>query len=535
MIPDCISFNVIPHTTKLFRDYLSYAPAVRKFYPTPPDAAHVAAFAKSVQRDLARQAAVADALEAQNRGWDASEATLRNIEKLRNGAFAIVTGQQVGLFGGPLLSLLKAASALSMAKQVEALGVECVPVFWMATEDHDLAEVNKALLLTQDLQQAPFTVPTTGIDGAPVANIRIEGGATELVEQAAALLGDSLAADYLRDTYRAGETFSNAYAKLYARIFREHGRILLDPNDAVLHAIATPLFVDAIRRVKELDEALLARNKELQAGNYHEQVKVTAESTPLFALVDGVRVPIHRSNGGFKIGKESLSSEDLVGRIERSPDQFNANVLLRPVLQDYWLPTLAYFGGPAEIAYFAQLGVVYEKLLGRITPVLSRLSATLIDPRIAKLLNKYDVQLTQLFHGEYELRDCLAAASLPAELNHGFDAARSAVQQAMSRLTASLQKLDPTLVDAAGLSSSKMQYQVSRLQKRAGAAELRRTDILSRHAAQIENSLYPHKTLQERELAGIYFYAKYGPPLIDQLIDLAQARCPEHKVLQLAI
>ncbi len=445
----------------------------------------------------------------------------------------IVTGQQVGLFGGPLLSLLKAASALSLAKQVEALGVECVPIFWMATEDHDLAEVNKALLLTQDLQQAPFTAPTSGQEGAPVAAIRFSEGTNEQVAQAAGLLGESLAADYLRDSYREGETFSNAYARLYARIFAEHGLILLDPADAELHRLAKPLFLDAIRRVAELDDALLARNRELQAGNYHEQVKVTAESTPLFALVEGVRVPIHRSNGGFKIGRESLTSDELLARIEAHPDQFNANVLLRPVLQDYWLPTLAYFGGPAEIAYFAQLGVVYEKLLGRITPVLSRLSATLIEPRIAKLLEKYDVQLTQLFHGEYELRDCLAAASLPPELNHDFDAARAAVQQALSRVTASLQKLDPTLVDAAGIASSKMQYQVSRLQKRAAAAELRRTEILSRHAAQIENSLYPHKTLQEREIAGIYFYAKYGPPLIDRLIELANARCPEHKVLVL--
>ena len=104
----------------------------------------------------------------------------------------------------------------------------------------------------------------------------------------------------------------------------------------------------------------------------------------------------------------------------------------------------------------------------------------------------------------------------------------------MARLTGSLQKLDPTLVDAAGLASSKMQYQVSRLQKRAAAAELRRTEILSRHASQIENSLYPHKTLQEREVGGIYFYAKYGPPLIDRLIELANARCPEHKVLVLS-
>lgn len=533
MIPDCISFDAIPHTTHLFRDYLSYSPDIRKFYPTQPDAAHIAAFAKVVKQDPERQAKVADALERQNRAWGASDATLRNIERLRKGAFAVVTGQQVGLFGGPLLSLLKAASVLALAKQVEVLGVECVPIFWMATEDHDLAEVNQSLLLTNEFELAPFTASVMGTEGAPVANIRFAPGTSDLVAKAAELLGDSHAADHLRESYTEGETFSNAYAKLYTRIFGEHGLTLLDPADAELHRIAVPLFSDAIRRAGELDDALMLRNKELQAGKYHEQVKVTAESTPLFALVDGVRVPIHRGNGGFKIAKESLSADELLRQIETSPENFNANVLLRPVLQDYWLPTLAYIGGPAEIAYFAQVGVVYEKLLGRVTPVVSRLSASLIEPRIEKLLNKHQVELPELFHGEYELRDCLAARALPPEVNHNFDAARRAVQAAMALVTGSLQKLDPTLVDAAGLASSKMQYQVSRLQKRAAKAELRRTEILVRHAAQIENSLYPHKTLQEREIGGLYFYAKYGPELIERLINLAQARCPEHKVMVL--
>jgi len=535
VIPDCISFNAIPHTTRLFSDFLSYSPEIRSYYSTQPDAAHIAAFAKSVPRDLARQARVADALEKQNRAWGASEATLRNIQRLRAGAFAVVTGQQVGLFGGPLLSLLKAASVLALAKQVEALGVECVPVFWLATEDHDLAEVNQALLLSHDFQLAAFSAETRGVAGAPVATIRFAEGTKDLVAQATHLLGESLAADYLRESYVEGETFSNAYAKLYARIFngRDHGLIFLDPADTELHRVATPLFVDAVRRAAELDDALLARNRELHAAHYHEQVKVTPESTLLFALVEGVRVPIHRANGQFAIARERLSGEELQRRIEASPENFSANVLLRPVLQDYWLPTLGYIGGPAEIAYFAQVGVVYEKLLGRITPVLPRLSATLIEPRIERLLAKYEVELPELFHGECQLRDCLAVRSLPADLKQSFEKARRTVEEAMQHVSSSLQSLDPTLVEAAGRAASKMQYQVNRLEKRAAQAELHHTEVLTRHATQIENVLYPKKSLQEREIAGLYFYAKYGPELIDRLIELAEARCPEHKVLVL--
>ena len=533
MIPDCISFSSIPHTTKLFSDFLSHSPEIRKFLPHSPESVHIAEVAAEVPRHDERQAEVADALAKQNRAFGAPEQTLHNIQRLREGAFAVVTGQQVGLFGGPLMGMLKVASVIALARQVERAGVECVPVFWMATEDHDLEEVNQALLPTSDLQLMPFTANTTGTPNSPVASIRFAEGTNELSARAAKLLGDSPAAEYLRDGYREGETFATAYAKLHARIFGEYGLILLDPSDPELHRIARPLFVEAVQRSPELDTALLARNRELASAGYHQQVKVTQESTPLFALVDGARTPVHRANGDFAINHELLSFEELRKRIEANPEAFSANVLLRPVLQDYWLPTLAYIGGPAEIAYFAQAGVVYEKLLGRITPILPRLSATVIEPRIERLLGKYDVDLLELFHGECQLRDCIAARALPADLRQNFETAKRAVRETMGQIGASLEKLDPTLVEAGEGATSKMLYQVDRLQSRAAQAEVRRNEVLSRHAAQIENALYPHKTLQEREIAALYFYAKHGPELIERLIETAQAHCPEHKVLVL--
>jgi len=531
VIPDCIPFSSIPHTTKLFSDYLSQAPAIRGFYPHSSDV--ITSLASVVPSGTEIHRRVAAVLERQNRTWGASESVLRNIQRLREGAHAVVTGQQVGLFGGPVLAFMKVASALALARQVEASGVPCVPVFWMASEDHDLAEVNQALLLTHDFNLVGFGAETQGRKGSPVANIRLAEGTGDLVSQAVDILGDSLPSDFLRESYREGETLSTAYARLYTRLFADHGLIILDPADEELHRVAAPLFADAIRHAPELDEALLERNRKLREAGYHEQVKVTDLSTPLFALVDGVRVPVHRANGQFSIGTERLSSDELIRRIESRPQDFNANVLLRPVLQDYWLPTLAYFGGPAEVAYFAQVAVVYQKLLGRVTPVLARMSATLIEPRIEHLLEKYAVDLPDLFHGECELRDCIATRSLPAQLKDDFLKGKLAAEEAMQRISESLARLDPTLVRASNRAASKMLYQVNRLERRAAAAELRRNEVIARHAAQIENSLYPRKTLQERVISGIYFYAKYGPKLIDTLIEAANARCPDHRVIRL--
>jgi len=532
LIPDCISFCSIPHTTKLFADFLSHSPEIQRFFPYSFDPVHIAQRAKNVPRGTEIHRRVADALERQNRSWGSSEKTLTNIQRLREGAHAVVTGQQVGLFGGPLMTLLKAATVLSQVKQVASAGVSCVPVFWMATEDHDLAEVNQALLLDSSYALKTFAAVTEGKLDSPVANARFAAGTDGIVAQAAQLLGDVPAVDLLRESYREGETFSGAYARLLTRLFAEHGLILLDPADAELHEIAAPLFVEAIDRAGELDEALLAQNKELIKYGYHEQVKVTPESTPLFALVDGERVPVHRANGQFSIRKQRLSLDELKRRIADEPQDFNANVLLRPVLQDYWLPTLAYIGGPAEIAYFAQVRVVYERLLGRTTPILPRMSATLLEPKIEKLLDKYQLNLEDLFHGETVLRDELAKHSLPAELKLDFERGLLAVDEAMQRISESLHKLDPTLVDAAKNAANKMRYQVGRLEERAAQAELRKEEILTRHAAMVENALFPHKTLQEREIAGVYFLARFGSGQIDQLIEAAEERCPEHKILR---
>src|SRR5208283_1398336 len=148
--------------------------------------------------------------------------------------------------------------------------------------------------------------------------------------------------------------------------------------------------------------ALLARGKALEAAGYHQQVKVTAATTLLFEVTNGARTVVRRKANGatgaeFQVGHEKLSERQLLERIEEAPENFNPNVLLRPVVQDYLLPTLAYTGGAAEVAYFAQVAVVYEKLLGRVTPVVARFSATVVDAKVQRLLERYGLRLPDLF------------------------------------------------------------------------------------------------------------------------------------------
>lgn len=535
----CLPFQQIPHTTRLFLDYLSHAPNVQEFYRRSSQFSEwFQDEATRVKYDNARRARVSDVLERQNRAWNASANTLANVDRLRRGALATVTGQQVGLFGGPLFSIFKALTAVKLADEATASGVECVPVFWLATEDHDLAEINHTSLFSEGGVPERLQVDSRGVDDAPVGTVRFGPEIEAVVERAAWLLGDSAVTTWLREAYQPGETLGSAFARLFAPLFADWGVIMLDPADNDFHEIVKPLFAAAIEQAPELDEALLARNRALEASGYHAQVKVTSTTTLLFQVKDGARTVVHRkangANGGeFVVGEERVSRSQILENIERAPEQFNPNVLLRPVVQDYLLPTLAYTGGAAEVAYFAQVAVVYEKLLGRVTPVLPRFSGTLVDAKPQRLLERYALGLPDLFHGPEKLREVIGQRTLPADLQQRFDEAKSGLERSMREVREVLTRLDSTLTDAASNAEAKMHYQLGQLQARAARAELGRNEVIARHAESLSSALFPNKALQEREIAGVGFVARYGTELLKNLYDTIHTGCHDHQVIEI--
>jgi bacillithiol biosynthesis cysteine-adding enzyme BshC len=540
----CLPFAQIPHSTRLFLDYLAYTSSVRGMYPRSPVFSEwVKDEAQRVVYDAARRGAVSGILERQNRGWGASAKTLANIERLRRGALAAVTGQQVGLFGGPLFSIFKALTAVKLAEQATAAGVECVPVFWLATEDHDLAEVNHVALLSERglperLAVGNRAFESNAVGDAPVGTVKFGADIQAVVERAAALLGDSEVATWLREAYRPGENLGSAFARLFAGLFADWGVILLDPADKEFHDLAKPLFRAAIERAPELDEALLGRGKAIEAAGYHQQVKVTSASTLLFEVKNGARTVVRRRNGGhgnggdFAVGEEKNSREELLGRIDAAPEKFNPNVLLRPVVQDYLLPTLVYTGGAAEVAYFAQAGVVYEKLLGRVTPILPRFSATLVEAKAERILKRYQLGLPEVLLGPEKVRETIAARCLPPDLQVRFSEAYASAEQSMSALRESIGKLDSTLIEAADRARMRMWHQVNRMQGRASRAELLRNEAITRHADALSHALFPHKALQEREVAGVSFVARYGRELLARLYETINPDCHDHQVIE---
>ncbi|MFZ0279740.1 MAG: bacillithiol biosynthesis cysteine-adding enzyme BshC [Candidatus Sulfotelmatobacter sp.] len=543
MKAQCLPFTQIPHSTRLFTDFLAYSPSVQPFYPLSP---HFSGWfkeqASTLQYEPSRRERVSTILERQNKSWNASPRTMANLSRLRAGAAAIVTGQQVGLFGGPMFAIYKALTAVNLADEATAAGIDAVPVFWLATSDHDLAEVNHASIPGPDGLLRTLTTSSHGVPGAPVSNVRLGEEILPVVEEAASLLGDSEASQFLRTSYRPGETLGTAFARFYAQLFGQWGVILLDASDAELHRVAAPMYRAAIERVEDLDAALLARGDALEKEGYYQQVKVTPSSVLLFTMRDGARTAVHRREGSNKAGEfvigsepgaEKISSAELMDRIAATPENFSPNVLLRPVVQDYLLPTLAYTGGAAETAYFAQAGAVYEKILGRVTPIVPRFSATLVEPKVQRWLGQYGIAVRDAFDGPEALRQTLAARTLPAGLQAAFERANQSIEESFSGLQEALAKLDPTLVEASQTGASKVRYQLDRLRERAMAAELRRSEVVSRHAVALSQALYPENALQERGVAGVYFVARHGTELLRSIYDTMRTDCHDHQILEL--
>ncbi|HYK51100.1 MAG TPA: bacillithiol biosynthesis cysteine-adding enzyme BshC [Terriglobales bacterium] len=534
----CLPFAQVPHTTRLFLDYLSYTPLIREFYPRSPLFPEwVKEEAARVRYDDGRRKIVADTLDKQNRTFGAGAKTFANIERLKQGAFAAVTGQQVGLFGGPLFSIFKALTAVKLAEEATAAGVDCVPIFWLATEDHDLAEVNHVALISEAGIPEKLAVDSHGLQDAPVGTVTLGSEIPAVVERAAALFGDTEVAIWLRESYRPEETMGSAFARLMARLFADWGVILLDQSDAAFHQLAKPILRQAVERSGELDDALLERGKALESAGYHQQVKVTPATTLLFEIKDGARTVVRRKTNGmeseFAIGDERSFAQQLLDRIDSNPGSFSPNVLLRPIVQDYLLPTLAYTGGAAEVAYFAQVAVVYEKLLGRVTPVLPRFSATVVEPKPQRLLEKYRLALPDLFQGPEKLREIIATRTLPSDLQGRFDEAKVALEKSLNGIREALARLDSTLVDAASNAEEKMKYQLTQLEARAARAEVQRNDVITRHAESLSSALYPNKALQEREIAGVSFVARYGPELLHNLYEAIHTDCHDHQVVEI--
>ncbi len=540
----CYPLSTLPGLSRLFLDYA--AGEAEAFYPVPPAG-------DGWMRFGAPAAARADSdglvglLDAQNAACHAGAAAHANILKLQAGARAVVTGQQVGLFGGPLYTLMKAASAVRLAQRAsERTGVPHVPIFWLASEDHDFAEIDHVALRGSDggLRTARLANHPAAASRAPVGSLRLGASVEAALDAAAAILGPaSPQVELLRRCYRPESTFAGAFAQWLAETFREYGLVVFDAAGRAAHSMGKEVLRAAVERAPELEAALHERGEALEAGGYHQQVLVKPGASLLFLIGNGgggaeneprTREPLRRRLDGtgdvWTAGRATFSTEDLLGILENEPERLSPNALLRPVFQDAILPTAAYIGGPAEIAYFAQTGALHRRILGRGVPVLPRLSATLLEARDARTMEHDGIDLPEVFRLPLEeMTQRVGARSMPREGKQRLHAAGQALTEELDGLKAWMRGLDPSLGRSAEVAASKMVYQMNRLRRLAARRELERSGGIRKRIAALYGSVYPGGHLQERAEGAASALARQGGPLVDALVEAAGDPCPGHK------
>jgi bacillithiol synthase len=518
----CVRQSELPNTTRLFADVLYHPDRTAPFYRHPVrDLDDYRAAAGEVQLSDDRRAALVAALQVQNPPSPA----LRKLAEA--GTVAVVTGQQVGLFSGPAYTIYKVLHAIKTAAWLTENGIPAVPMFWLATEDHDFAEVNHTWVFGREHRPEKLEMRRS-VSGQPVGDVELV--APPVSELRAAMQGLPFSEEVVglvEETYRAGNTMGKAFGELIRRLLAEFDVLQIDPMLPAFRELAAPAIRAAVEAAPELTARLLERNRELAEAGYHAQVHIEDHTSLVFLLENGKRLALRRHEHEYTLNGRRFTTEELMERAA----SLSPNAVLRPVVQDSMLPTVAYIGGPAEIAYLAQSETVYRTILGRMPVAVPRTGFTILDARSVKLMDRYGLALPDFFQGEDRLRERISVKLAPPRLTGAMRETTATVESAVARLRGELAAFDPTLALALDRSAKKIQYQLGKIERKAGREAMRRDERAARDAASLCGLIYPERHLQERLYSILPFLAKHGLDLIGQIYGAIELECTDHRLM----
>ena len=519
-------------------DYVFSHASVASFFAGDPSTSE--AWADTIRRSqaLARQpAAVAAVLAAQQERRGAPPESRAAAAKLADSTTRVViTGQQAGLFGGPLFTLLKALTAMKLAAKVAAEhGVPVVPVFWIDAEDHDWPEVSGCTVLDSEL--APHTVRLADLPGAgelPIARLELTNDISVAVDALAAALPDTeFRADLLdgiRRAYAPGAGMATAFGCWLEHVLGPHGLVVYDSSDPAAKPLARDIFVKEIAEAGQTARIAARAGEALVAAGYHAQATLADGTVSLFRLTGG-RQHIRVDGDRARIGEGSSSLADLAAEAAASPERFSPNVLLRPIVQDAVFPTICYVAGPNELAYLGQLRGVYAHFGVPMPLMYQRATATLVDSATLRFLTKYELPLGALRAQDEAALNTLLEAQLPPTVEHSLTAVAEVIADRMEGLAQAVPQIDPTLEGAVRSTLGKLQHDVHTLHNKVIQAAKRKDDTLRRQFQRAQALTFPQGHPQEREIGFVWFVNRYGPALVDRLLDELPLEMGHHWVL----
>ncbi|MGB2908904.1 MAG: bacillithiol biosynthesis cysteine-adding enzyme BshC [Candidatus Aminicenantaceae bacterium] len=528
-------------TSPLIVDYLNHFDRVEDFFNgdfRDPDAFRRQAEAVRARR-LDRER-LAEVLREQNQGYGCGPLTLQNIDKLaRAETCAVVTGQQVGLFSGPLYTVYKALTAIRLAESLERDSEGgCVPVFWLASDDHDIAEIDHVELLDQDNRIREIRFPDYNAElRLPASDVILTREVRACLQQLEALTRDSefkpeiLA--HLGAAYSPGRSFADAFALWMTRIFSAYGLVFIDAADPRLKDLGKEAFQHEIAENSPSTEQALDTSKRLEQAGYPVQVRLHKGILNLF-YVEPERQAVSYRAGDFHIkgSEQPRSREGLLALAAEKPHLFSPNVLLRPVYQDMLLPTVAYVGGPGEIAYLAQMKGIYQSFGLPMPIIYPRKNIILQEKKVEHVLDNLELRIPD-FHGRVDsLITRIFRDELPESLCLALAAAASHLEQDFQAIRSEIAALDPTLEKSVEASLGRVDRELKSLEKKALQALMKRSSIAADQVNKAKNCLFPRDRPQERVFNVTPFLIKYGYALVDKLYKAIDMDDCEYQILQ---
>jgi bacillithiol biosynthesis cysteine-adding enzyme BshC len=512
-----------PWIRRLAADYAYDFPSVAPFFTGDP--ADPTAWAQAISRTQAHPRArkeIADVVAAQQRRRGAPPRAIEAGQTLADAeTVAIVTGQQAGLFGGPVFTLFKALTALKLADRVtREHRVPCVVIFWIDSEDHDWDEVRTCHVFDESLNRRAISLPPDARSGpAPVSSVRLDDAILATLQDLDSVLPATefkqTLLDDLRRIYSPGAGMAEAFGGWLERVLGDRGLIVYDAADPAAKPMAGAVFARELTTPGETSRRAAVAGSDLVARGYHSQVHAQ-DALALFHL-EGGRRAIRQQNGRFVVGDDTYVPTALVEQAADRPAAFSPNVLLRPIVQDALFPTICYVAGPNELAYLGQLRGVYQHFGVPMPIMYPRASATLVDSSAWRFLTKHDIPFESLQLQDESALNSLLASQIPPGVSQSLDAAATAIDEAMARVVAALPALDPTLEGAARSTLGRMQHDLQTLRSKTIQSAKKRDETLRRQFMRTRALVFPGGEPQERAIGFVSFLNQYGPALVQRL------------------
>lgn len=539
-----INFADLPNQHQLYIDYLYNFERVKKYYKYSfrDKEEFIKLFKKRSELQIEKRKQISEIIRHQYSPKEISGKTSENISLLNEkNTLAVVTGQQLGILGGPLYTFYKIVTAIKLCNSLNERYDEFsfVPVFWLEGDDHDFEEVKSINIIDENnnLKKISYedSIPEEENKGS-VGFLKLTANINRFFDELNGELRDTEFKNdlisKLKSFYSEGKTFKDAFRDLLFWMFDNYGLIIFDPQDAEVKEMLKPIFKKEITDFRAHSEKLVNISANLEE-EYHAQVKVRAIN--LFYHTDEGRYLIEPVENEFRLKRKrkKFLFDELIDLIEKEPARFSPNVLLRPVVQDYLLPTAFYIGGPSEISYFAQVMPLYN--LYQIEPpiIFPRASATLIEKSVSSILEKYNLTMTDVFIESDKLKDKIIETIYPNSLDEIFNRTSTEIELIFDKLKEQLFEFDKTIADASTKYRQKANYYLEELKGKALDAQKKKHEVTLRQIDKVSASIYPHANFQERELNFIYFAYRYGNDLIAKIFDELSINKFEHQFINI--